>query len=371
MSHRNTTDNSPHLKTWKVTSLCVSIALLVSISPVPAKSTTYATQTNCRLFAETAKTVCNRFLEYWDGNGKLAQQGYPISEEMQEKSDLDGKTYTVQYFERAVFELHPENQPPYDVLLSLLGRFQYKKQWPGPYYPLQQANPDNPLFFQETGKTIGGTFRKYWEANGGLAQQGYPITNEFQERSLLDGNLYTVQYFERGVFEWHPENQPPYNVLLSQLGRSQYKARYMGPKAGPTPITGDPRCMEAQKNKGTVIAQGSNSTPTGSLRLKTYQIDEVRLPGPVTCKYVLPVDTTFDKFWRVTIFADGPFYEGSRLQFMWLDDTQLGTTIGVRDRYTTRVFDLGLLREGGVLCISLGLSQKHCLPEKLHFNRVP
>ena len=33
-------------------------------------------------------------------------------------SDLDGKSYTVQYFERAVFELHPENQPPFNVLLS-------------------------------------------------------------------------------------------------------------------------------------------------------------------------------------------------------------------------------------------------------------
>jgi hypothetical protein len=28
----------------------------------------------------------------------------------------------VQYFERARFEYHPENQPPYDVLLGLLGR---------------------------------------------------------------------------------------------------------------------------------------------------------------------------------------------------------------------------------------------------------
>jgi len=143
-----------------------------------------------------------------------------------------------------VFELHPDNQPPYDVLLSLLGRFQYKKQWPGPYYPVQQASTDNPRFFQETGKTIGGTFRQYWEANGGLAQHGFPITNEFQERSLLDGNLYTVQYFERAVFELHPENQPPYNVLLSQLGRLQYEAKNTMPQARPTPITDELRARQ-------------------------------------------------------------------------------------------------------------------------------
>jgi hypothetical protein len=30
------------------------------------------------------------------------------------------------------------------------------------------------------------------------------------------------------VFEWHPENAPPYDVLLSQLGTFQYKLKYGG-----------------------------------------------------------------------------------------------------------------------------------------------
>ena len=37
--------------------------------------------------------------------------------------------------------------------------------------------------FTETGKTLGGKFRAYWESHGGLAQQGYPISDEFQEKS--------------------------------------------------------------------------------------------------------------------------------------------------------------------------------------------
>jgi hypothetical protein len=81
-------------------------------------------------FPETGKTVSGRFLEYWKQNGGLAQQGYPLSDPFQEKSDLDGKTYTVQYFERAVFESHPENPKPYDVLLSQLGTFRYKQKYP-------------------------------------------------------------------------------------------------------------------------------------------------------------------------------------------------------------------------------------------------
>jgi hypothetical protein len=84
-----------------------------------------------RTFPETGKTVAGRFLEYWNLNGGLAQQGYPLSDEFTEKSDLDGKTYKVQYFERAVFEYHPENAKPYDVLLSQLGTFRYKEKYPG------------------------------------------------------------------------------------------------------------------------------------------------------------------------------------------------------------------------------------------------
>lgn len=87
-------------------------------------------QIECQTFKETGKTLCGRFLQYWQQNGGLAQQGFPISNELQEVSDLNGQGYVVQYFERAVFEKHPENQPPYDVLLSQLGALQFNKKYP-------------------------------------------------------------------------------------------------------------------------------------------------------------------------------------------------------------------------------------------------
>src|SRR5438093_13017963 len=69
-------------------------------------------QATCQTFPETGKSVCGRFLAYWREHGSLAQQGYPISGQFPETSEIDGKTYTVQYFERAVFEYHPDNKPP-------------------------------------------------------------------------------------------------------------------------------------------------------------------------------------------------------------------------------------------------------------------
>ena len=83
-----------------------------------------------QFFPQTGKTVQDRFLDYWNAHGGLIQQGYPISDEMQEQNSTDGRTYTVQYFERAEFEYQPENPAPYDVLLSLLGAQQFASKYP-------------------------------------------------------------------------------------------------------------------------------------------------------------------------------------------------------------------------------------------------
>jgi hypothetical protein len=98
--------------------------------------------------------------------------------------------------------------------------------------------------FPETGFRICGKFRAYWHEHGGLPIFGYPISTEFEAFSDLDGELYTVQYFERAEFELHPENQPPYDVLLAQIGTCYSRDRYPGgvPRVegnavyGPTPV---------------------------------------------------------------------------------------------------------------------------------------
>ena len=62
-----------------------------------------------------------RFAAYWEESGGLAQFGFPLREELAERLE-DAKAYTVQYFERARFEHHPENPAPNDVLLGQFGR---------------------------------------------------------------------------------------------------------------------------------------------------------------------------------------------------------------------------------------------------------
>jgi len=113
------------------------------------------------------------------------------------------------------------------VLLSQLGTFRYNRKYPTGA-PGQTLDQTNGQYFEQTKHWVGGKFLEYWQAHGGVAQQGYPISDEFQEKSDLDGKVYTVQYFERAEFELHPENQAPYDVLLSQLGTFRYKEQHPG-----------------------------------------------------------------------------------------------------------------------------------------------
>lgn len=238
--------------------LVLSVALLLSVFGQGPAQKVSGQQADCQTFPETGNTVCGRFLTYWQGHGGLPQQGYPISGVFQEVSETDGKSYTVQYFERAIFELHPENAPPNDVLLSLLGVFLYKQKYPSEAPGQEANNSAGSVLFPETGKRVGGIFLDYWKAHGGLAQQGLPISDEFVETSDLDGKPYRVQYFERAVFEYHPEQQAAYQVLLSQLGAFRYRAKY---SASAPPTVAPPAAQPTQQPAPTQPAEGNGNPP--------------------------------------------------------------------------------------------------------------
>ncbi|HST04084.1 MAG TPA: hypothetical protein VLQ48_05040 [Chloroflexia bacterium] len=166
----------------------------------------------------------------------MTQQGFPVSDLLQERSEVDGKTYQVQYFERALFELHTENPAPNDVLLALLGTSRYLEYYGPGGAGSQSSDLANPHFFAETGHTIGGSFRTYWQQHGGVPQFGFPISDELIEISNIDGKPYKVQYFQRALFELHPQNHgTPYEVLLVPLGAYRYHAMY-GALSIPAPI---------------------------------------------------------------------------------------------------------------------------------------
>ncbi|HMQ35325.1 MAG TPA: PQQ-dependent sugar dehydrogenase, partial [Chloroflexaceae bacterium] len=142
--------------------------------------------------------------------------------------------------------LHPENARPYDVLLGRLGAQLLADA--GPAAPA--APPAGPCrAFAETGQQACGPILAAWRANGlqldgrpgvseaeSLALFGLPL-GPLETRTLADGRSYQVQWFERARFELHPENEPPYDVLLGLLGRElrgEAAPPQPPPAAGPT-----------------------------------------------------------------------------------------------------------------------------------------
>lgn len=206
--------------------LLLGALLLAALPAQPA-----AAQAGERCFLETGYCVRGRFLAYWEQNGGLPVFGFPISAERSEGG------LTVQWFERERFELHPENAPPYDVLLGRLGDEALGRQgrdWRS--FPPGQEQAGC-TFFPETQHALCEPFRSYWRANG-LELDGRPGVSEAESLALFgmplsepapelnsSGLTVLTQWFERARFELLPcegaQRCAP-TVVLGRLGAEVY-----------------------------------------------------------------------------------------------------------------------------------------------------
>ena len=165
-------------------------------------------------FKETGHSIEGAFLAYWQKQGGLSQFGFPVTGELPEYHSQDGQTYTVQYFERARLELHGSQ-----ILLGRIGSEVSTATESANSKAFQPVSKpaDSTQYFAATGHTALPDFYTYWQANGGLARYGYPISEPFQ-RTGTDGGTYTVQYFERARFELHTTATGSKVVMLGLLG---------------------------------------------------------------------------------------------------------------------------------------------------------
>ncbi|CAN5612310.1 hypothetical protein BH23CHL2_BH23CHL2_20420 [soil metagenome] len=192
-----------------------------------------------RYFDETMHPLTSEFLSFWDGSGGLPVFGYPLTSEYEELNPDLGEPLRVQYLERQRFEHHPDLAgTPYEVLIGRLGFTAAERAGlldTEPFQPVDFVDaPDGCLLFSETGHTLCGRFLDYWQSSGlefgdedvtyreSLALFGLPLSEEFTDP--VTG--YVSQYFERAIFEYHPENDgTEFEVLLRRLGVEELQAR--------------------------------------------------------------------------------------------------------------------------------------------------
>ncbi len=223
------------------------LVLFVILLPLIATPGPSHAQQGEQCFAETGICVSGRILQYWQQNGGLPVFGLPITPQRQET--IGDWTGQVQWFERNRLESHPGNQPPYDVLLGRLGSMFVERDG-GP--PPREAPREGCTYFEQTGYNVCGDFLNYWRSHGlnldgqpgftpeeNLALFGFPLTGEF-EATMENGSTRIVQWFERARFERHPENNPPYNVLLTRLGVAEVGAPVPPPPDPSVPVPAVP-----------------------------------------------------------------------------------------------------------------------------------
>lgn len=189
--------------------LLLILALLAALWPQNVRATDHTIY-----FPDTGMSISFGFKRFFEQRGGVDIFGYPITPEIQEHG------FTVQYFQRARFEYHPEHAGTrYEVQLGLLGDILTS----GRDFP--KATPvvttANQRYFPETGHVVSGAFLRFFNARGGLDIFGYPISEVIQE------NGKTVQYFQRSRFEYDPQLPAQYQITLGLLGEE------LGARVGP------------------------------------------------------------------------------------------------------------------------------------------
>ncbi len=183
-----------------------TISFIVAICLLSASwgSVNAQTQTTSKYFSETGHNVKGDFFKYYNGNpNSTFLYGYPLTEEFTSK---DGKT--VQYFQRARFELRSDMPEGQRVQLTPLGQLTFTTTG-----PLSVNNSFACRLYTETGFSVCFAFLEFFDQYGGAGQFGYPISNfEYHENKI-------VQYFQKARLEWQPWKNEGQRVAVSDLGR--------------------------------------------------------------------------------------------------------------------------------------------------------
>lgn len=164
----------------------------------------FAQTLDFKYFAETGHNVKGEFLKFYNSNpNALIIFGYPITEEFTTKDGL-----TIQYFQRARFEISPQLPEGQRVTLTPIGSVMYV-----PQEPMSVSGNAIACRTFSTGFDVCYDFLAFFDKYGGTAQFGNPISEfEYRENKI-------VQYFEKARFEWQPGRPEAQRVVLSDLGR--------------------------------------------------------------------------------------------------------------------------------------------------------
>jgi phage baseplate assembly protein gpV len=247
--------------------------------------TAKAQSADVQYFPETGHFVKGAFLQFYNAakDPKLVY-GYPITEQITAR---DGKT--VQYFQRARFELAASNR----IQLTPLGTLTYQPKNPLP------VDGNNGCERFPTGYSVCFTFLDFYKSNGGPNQFGDPIS-PFES---ADGLI--VQYFEGARFEWRADRGAEKWVVISDLGRLYFDQQKEDPA----------HLRPAQPPDATI-------KPVLSLKARAFVLRAVTLKSGQQTIYVTVHDQTSDALENASVKAAVRFTDGTTKEYVFTTNAQ-------------------------------------------------
>jgi hypothetical protein len=228
-----------------------------------------------RYFEQTGHNVWGPFLAFYEAQGGVALLGLPLTEVLNE----DGQQ--VQYFERARLVRDP--QQPDTITRTPLGSVLAEHAAAHANASAFAQHEPQPAaisrYSRTTGHNIGHWFADFWQAHGGAARLGHPISEAFFElrQHGEQATLYRMQYFEYARLE-APLDQRGYahEVHLALLGR-EYLTRHRAP----TSLL-DPALPIRRLGESTLYVGSSATGSVKNVHLATHNLHGLWVePGKV------------------------------------------------------------------------------------------
>jgi hypothetical protein len=212
-----------------------------------------------RFFSDTGHWLVGKFYDfYMDFEYAEIVYGSPITDQFLD--NLTGRL--IQYFENARFEMHPENPPGLQVVVTRLGEILYEPDVPihlNHFTPncLRALIWDFPVCF---------SFLDFYLAKGGQARFGAPVSGLEYTRGHL------VQHFEYARLVWKPGHPEGAQITLAPLGEEYFSI-----------MDEDPIRLEPVRNH--IYSQSISE-----LHVKSFTRHAMLSPGDVQTLYVMVRD---------------------------------------------------------------------------------
>ena len=212
-------------------------------------------------FPMTGDHVAPPFVAYFQAHGGAGSLGDPTDE----AHAAPGGAQT-QDFQQAKLLTHPSFADSDYFIESAPAGAPFARG--AAFAPFQPAPPpaagSGARYFPQTGHSVSGAFRRFFDSHGGITIFGYPRTEAFQQAGRQ------VQWFQRAMFEYHPEFAgTPYEVELRLLGSELTAGRDFArppaaptPTATPAPAAANASVAKAAKKKAAARPAAPTAAPT-------------------------------------------------------------------------------------------------------------